>query len=328
MKVIGIESTAHTIGIGIAERTSRGPAFLSNEKRVFRAVGKGFVPAELADHHARHFREVLERALSAADTAIDEIDALAYSKGPGIGTCLRIASTAAGIFSKLSGKPVVGVNHSMAHVEIAKFFAKSRDPLVLYASGGNTQLIMRAGRRYLVIGETLDMGIGNLFDSFARSLNLEYPTGSELERLAAGGKYLQMPYSLKGMNFTFSGLQTNAERLIGKHPEGDIAYSLMETSFAMLCEGVEKALTFTGKKELVACGGVTCNARLREMLSILARERGVSFGCAPNEFNVDNGAMIAYVGLKLLEKNYRPGPGLPGIDQDYRIDKVVLPKGF
>jgi len=140
--------------------------------------------------------------------------------------------------------------------------------------------------------------------------------------------YLPMPYSLKAMNFTFSGLQTYAEKLIGKYPKNDIAYSLMETSFSMICEGVEKALTITGKKELIACGGVACNKRLQEMLSLLATDRGITFGAPSPEFNVDNGAMVAFTGAKLLECGFRPETGEIAINQDYRIDQAKLPKNF
>ena len=328
MKVLGIESTAHTIGIGIVEKANGKTVILANKKSVFKAVGKGFVPTELAGHHAANFGKVLGEALAQSGLHLAGIDAIAYSKGPGIGTCLRVGATAACYMRARTQKPVVGVNHCLAHVEIAKWQAGLADPLVLYVSGGNTQLIIRDGRRYNVIGETLDIGLGNLFDSFARSLKLEHPTGSELEKLASGGKYLPLPYSLKAMNFTFSGLQTYAEKLIGNYPPNDIAYSLMETSFAMVCEGVEKALTITGKKELIACGGVACNKRLQEMLSLLSEDRGVTFGASANEFNVDNGAMVAFTGAKLLECGFKPETREIAINQDYRIDQAKLPKTF
>ncbi|HII53632.1 UGMP family protein [Candidatus Micrarchaeota archaeon CG08_land_8_20_14_0_20_49_17] len=328
MKVLGIESTAHTIGIGVAEKAKGKTAILANKKSVFKAVGKGFVPTELAEHHAANFETVLSDALSESGSCLAGVDAIAYSKGPGIGTCLRVGATAACYLSARTQKPVVGVNHCLAHVEIAKWQAGLADPLVIYVSGGNTQLVVKEDRRYHVIGETLDIGAGNLFDSFARSLKLEHPIGSELEKLATGGKYLPMPYSLKAMNFTFSGLQTYAEKLIGKYPKNDIAYSLMETSFSMICEGVEKALTITGKKELIACGGVACNKRLQEMLSLLATDRGITFGAPSPEFNVDNGAMVAFTGAKLLECGFRPETGEIAINQDYRIDQAKLPKNF
>jgi glycoprotease/Kae1 family metallohydrolase len=196
-------------------------------------------------------------------------------------------------------------------------------PLVLYLSGGNSQILLEGdGGHYHVLGETLDIGIGNLFDNFARAIKMKEAHGSALSKLAEGGKYVPLPYSVKGMNLVFSGLLTAAEKAAHAHPHRDVAYSLMETSFAMTCEAAERALFLTRKKGLVVCGGVAQNRRLQQMLRTMCHEDGLRFGVAPDEFNRDNGAMIAYAG-SLLFKKYGPTPlGKCAPSTNYRIDRM------
>jgi len=198
-----------------------------------------------------------------------------------------------------------------------------KNPLVLYLSGGNSQLLLQDGEGYYgVLGETLDVGIGNLFDSFGRAIKMENAHGSALSKLAEGGKYIPLPYSVKGMNLVFSGLQTAAEKAAKSHPHRDVAYSLMETAFAMTCEVSERGLFLSRKKELIVCGGVAQNRRLQQMLKSMCDEDSVKFGVAPDEFNRDNGAMIAYAGSVLFRRY-----GAMSIDKcvpitNYRIDRM------
>lgn len=200
---------------------------------------------------------------------------------------------------------------------------KLKDALIIYVSGGNTQVLVKEKEFYQVIGETLDIGIGNMFDSFARAIKLEHAHGSALSKLALGGSYVSLPYTVKGLNLAFSGLQTAAERAAMRSTKHkDIAYSLMETAFAMSCEVAERALFLTGKKNLIVCGGVAQNKRLQEMLSQVCKEDGVRFGVAADQYNRDNGAMIAYAGSILYEEF-----GEMRVDEcvpitNYRIDKM------
>ena len=184
------------------------------------------------------------------------------------------------------------------------------------------QLILEKNGFHEVLGETLDIGLGNLFDSFARSIGLKIAHGSAVEKLAKGGKYLPLPYSVKGMNLVFSGLLTAAERAAKKHPKKDVAYSLMETAFAMSCEVTERALFLTKKRSLLVCGGVAQNRRLQKMLKMMCREDNVKFGVSPDEYNRDNGAMIAYTGYVLSKKFKAVSPKDFGPIPDYRIDRM------
>ncbi len=299
MITLGVECTAHTLGVGIV----KDGKVLSNAADVYRPKEEGILPRKAADHHADVFGAVLEKALSDAGMRMEDVDLIAFSQGPGIGSPLAVGIAGARYLAGRFGKKIIGVNHCYAHIAVSEHLTGLRDPLVLYLSGGNSQILVRRAGAWHVLGETLDIGIGNLFDSFGRVIGLKYAHGSQLEKLASGGRYIELPYSVKGMNLVFSGLLTAAEKLHkGGAKRNDLAFSLMETSFAMACEATERALFLTKKKKLICCGGVAQNKRLQEMLGTMCKEDSVEFGVAPNEFNRDNGAMIAYAGEVLFRK--------------------------
>ena len=320
MNVLGIESTAHTLGIGI----TKGGKVVSNVIDMHREDDGGITPRKTADHHERMFTEVLSRSLKEAKLEMNNIDLIAFAQGPGIGAPLRVGVVGAKYLAGKYSKKIIGVNHPYAHIKIAEKYSKLKNPLVLYISGGNTQILLeKKPFEFQILGETFDIGVGNLFDSFGRRVGMKNAHGSILEELAQKGKYIELPYSVKGMNLVFSGLLTAAER---KYKEGDkledVVYTLMETSFAELCEATERALFLTKKKGLIVCGGVAQNKRLKEMLKIMCDEDSIEFGYAPDEFNRDNGAMIAYAG-ELLYKKFKNRPiNYWEADQNYRITQI------
>lgn len=318
MKVLGIECTAHTLGMGI----TNDKKVLCNVMDTYKAKKEGMVPRKVADHHAETFEKVLQEALDGAAIEIEEIDLIAFSQGPGIGAPLAVGNAGAKYLALKYGKKLMGVNHCYAHAKISEDFTGLKNPLVLYLSGGNSQILVQNNKFYSILGETLDIGIGNMFDSFARAIGMEYAHGAALAKLAEKGTYVTLPYTVKGMNLVFSGLQTQAEKLAKTHRKEDVAYSLMETSFAMTCEATERALFLTKKKKLVVCGGVAQNRRLQEMLRIMCKEDDVKLGIASDEFNRDNGTMIAYAGM-VLYKKYGAMP-IEKCDPitNYRIDKM------
>jgi len=282
-----------------------------------------------ADHHAEFFQPTLSEALSKSGVQLSDVDLFSFSRGPGIGQCLRVSCTGAKFLAAKQGKPILGVNHCHAHLEISRGLLGMEDPLYVYVSGANTQLITenRSGRpegepRFCVLGETLDMGLGNLFDVFAREAAFDYPHGSEVARRASQGEYFQLPYTVKGMNFAFAGLLTSAVRAIGKHSTEDICHSLMETAFAEICEAAERALCLTGKSEVTVCGGVAQNQRFCEMLSKVCEGQGARFGVAAPEYNADNGAMISYTALQEWEGGKREKLEDLKPDGYWRIDQV------
>jgi N6-L-threonylcarbamoyladenine synthase len=319
MKVLGIECTAHTLSMGVIEN---GRA-LSNVIDTYSGASEGLIPRKMADHHAESFARVLAKCLADANVRMADVGLVAFSQGPGIGAPLSAGIAGAKYLALRFGKPLVGVNHCFAHAKISEHLCKMDKPLILYLSGGNSQILLEdAGGYYHVLGETLDIGIGNLFDSFARTIKMEHAHGSALSELAEGGKYFGLPYTVKGMNLVFSGLLTAAEKAARSHPHRDVARSLMETSFAMTCEVAERALYLSRKKSLLVCGGVAQNRRLQGMLKSMCIDDGVKFGVAPDEFNRDNGAMIAYAG-SLLYKRYGAMPVAQCVPiTNYRIDRM------
>ncbi|MCK4319736.1 tRNA (adenosine(37)-N6)-threonylcarbamoyltransferase complex transferase subunit TsaD [Candidatus Micrarchaeota archaeon] len=322
MIVLGIESTAHTIGMGISSNKN----IIANENHMYKPKKEGLIPRKMADHHAEWFPLLFKRIMK--NRNMEDVDAIAFSQGPGIGSPLSIGYFAARYLAIRYKKQVIGVNHPYAHLKIGEQSTGLRNPLVLYLSGGNSQILFEGKNGLQVVGETLDIGIGNLFDSFAREIKMKYAHGSALAELAEEGKYIKLPYNVKGMNFVFGGLLTKSIDMVkkGKRKQ-DVAFSLMETSFSMVCEALERALYLTKRKSILLCGGVAQNKRLQEMVSVMAEEAGVKFGVGPDEYNKDNGAMIAYTG-ELLYKYKKPVDFWKPLT-DYRIEdmrKVLLKK--
>ena len=322
MAVLGIESSAHTFGAGIVEHGK----ILANEKSMYNITNKGMIPAEVGDFHITNATSVIGRALVASGLRIDDLTGIGYTRGPGIGPCLQVGMLTAKTLALKLDIPIVPVNHGLAHVEITKHAALLNDPLALYVSGGNSQILKfdRKAHRYMVLGETFDIGIGNMLDAFGRNLGLKHAWGSEIEKLALRGRYVPLPYTVKGMDFAFTGLLTKASGLVGKEKKEDLCYSMQETSFAMLCEATERAMLLTKSRELCVCGGVAQNSRLAEMLGIMAREHGARFARAPNEYNSDNGAMIAFVAEKMLRRGMEVEMRKCDFQQRYRVDEAVL----
>ncbi len=294
--ILGIESTAHTFGVAVC---SKGK-ILSNVRDMYTTKTGGIVPLDSAKHHRECCDRLLSEALEKAGIDEKKITAIAFSQGPGIPPCLL-----AGIHfvKKLAARldvPVVPVNHCVAHLEIGRLTG-AKDPVLLYASGANTQIIAYAAEKYRVFGETLDIGVGNFIDTFARHAGIGFPGGPKIAELAAkcGEKdYIELPYSIKGMDVSFAGIQTKLKQMLDRkeHSLEKLSYSMQETVFAMLIEASERALAHTGKKELLLGGGVACNSRLQEMARIMCEERGCKFFCPERQYLVDNSGMIAYLG--------------------------------
>src|SRR3990167_6531588 len=293
---LGIESTAHTFGCGIID--DKGKIY-ANVTDAYKTESGGIHPSEAKLHHENAKDRVVEDALKAANLKLDEIGLVSFSQGPGLAPCLLVGLRKSTELAKKLNVPIIVVNHCIAHLEIGKLLTKAKDPVLLYPSGANTQVIAYEGGKYRVFGETLDQGVGNFIDAFARHIGLGFPGGPKIEKLALTSKnYVELPYVVKGMDVSFSGILTNLKHKYDsrKFEVEDLAFSLQETVFAMLVEVSERAMAHTGKKELVLGGGVACNKRLQQMCRIMCEERNAKFFVPPNSLLVDNGAMIAYLG--------------------------------
>ena len=320
MICLGIESSAHTIGVGIV----RGRRVLANERSTYQPKYEGIHPRKAADFLSKEFESVLESALEKSCVQLGEVDLVAFTMGPGLGACLKIGLIGAKMLAQMLDTPVLGVNHALAHIEIARTLYRCRDPLVVYVSGGNTQIIVLEEGHYRVMGETLDIGLGNLIDSVGRSMSLKHAHGSVIEEMAKKGSYIPLPYSVKGMDLVFTGLLTEAQNSLRTHRKEDVCYSLQETAFSMLVEAAERALALTKRKELILCGGVAQNRRLQEMLREMAKPHGCRLFVTEGQFNADNGAMIAMTANLMYKAGVRMKLSECRAVQKMRVDEVKV----
>jgi N6-L-threonylcarbamoyladenine synthase/protein kinase Bud32 len=318
--VLGIEGTAHTVGCGILD----GKRILSSVSSTYSPPRGGIHPREAAVHHAEKIVPVIQESLGKAGISIEDVDLIAFSMGPGLGPCLRVAATAARALALRHRIPLLGVNHPLGHIEIGRMLSGADDPVMLYVSGGNTQVIAHMQGRYRVFGETVDIGLGNMLDKIARDFGYPFPGGPKIESLAASGhKLLDLPYSVMGMDTSFSGIYTAAKRYreLGETDE-DVCFSIQETAFAMLVEVTERALDYLGKSEILLAGGVAKNKRLRDMISRMSEENGCTSYLTDPEYCMDNGAMIARAGQLMYESGQRQSLEQTSVNQNFRIDQV------
>ena len=330
MFCLGIESTAHTFACSVIKFSAyeKFPNILSDVRDTFKAPdGSGIHPREAARHHASVAIEVLKQSLASSKIKYKDLDIVAYSAGPGLGPCLRIGAVIARSISSFYDIKLIPINHALGHIELGMSLTGGQDSLVLLVSGGHTMILVFNSKRWRVIGETLDITLGQLLDQFGRYLGLASPCGSEIESLAtkSSNNYISLPYSLKGNDVTFSGLLSAAKRLIStnKYSNEDICYSIQETAFAMITEAVERALSATEKKELLVVGGVSANKKLSDMLKLACFRHKVKFNSCPVSFAGDNAVQIAWTGILsyLKSKNF-VDISKSFVNQSWRVDSV------
>jgi N6-L-threonylcarbamoyladenine synthase len=271
MICLGIESTAHTYGVGIVQSGRNGVEFLANERDTFKPpAGWGIEPVKAAKHHRELKDKLLNEALARAGIGPECVDLVAWSQGPGFAPCLLVGKEAAFDFAEKYNKPIVGINHCIAHIEIGRHFAGGCDPVTLYVSGANTQVLAFAAGRYRCFGETMDIGIGNALDKFGRESGMKFPAGPKVEQLAKTGKWIGMPYVVKGMDLSFSGITTEAlKKLKAGQKMEDVCFSFQESAFAMLAEVSERAMAHTENHvQGKGCGLLPCAEGVR------GRQRG------------------------------------------------------
>lgn len=326
---LGIESTAHTFSCSIIEYNIIGGKgkILSEERSVYKAPsGSGIHPREASRHHMDKSPEILRKCLKSANLVPKKLDIISYAAGPGLGPCLRVGAVIARALSSFYGKPLIPVNHALGHVELGIMLTGCSDPLVLLVSGGHTMILAFSNRRWRVFGETLDITIGQLLDQFGRYIDLSSPCGNKIEELAINSshEYIPLPYIVKGNDVSFSGILTASKSLIKKgFDKYNVCFSLQETSFAMLTEVVERALSFTQKKELLIVGGVSANRRLVDMLEQASKRQDTKLYSCPIIYSGDNGSQIAWTGLCDYHSNHRNIEIENSfINQSWRLDSV------
>lgn len=388
---LGIEGSANKIGVGVVAIDGE---IRSNVRRTYvTPPGTGFLPRETAIHHKEHVIGLVKKAMEEAQITPKDLACICYTKGPGMGAPLSVGCMVARVLSLLWQVPLVGVNHCVAHIEMGRIVTGAANPIVLYASGGNTQVIAYSEKRYRIFGETIDIAVGNCLDRIARALDIpnDPAPGYNVEQLAKigasrqhrerkegddeelRGALLELPYVVKGMDMSFSGLLSFVEALTkhphfrptpgmqpwtpsmgtttaasapaGKRSRGggnnggpaanldiepfdkcDVCFSVQETIFAMLIEATERAMAQCGISDVLIVGGVGCNTRLQEMMTIMVKARGGHCYDMDDRYCIDNGAMIAYAGL--VEHVHGNGTFTPlkssTVTQRFRTDEVYV----
>ncbi|MFW5938386.1 MAG: bifunctional N(6)-L-threonylcarbamoyladenine synthase/serine/threonine protein kinase [Halanaeroarchaeum sp.] len=319
MHVLGIEGTAWAASAAVYDDET-DEVFIETD--AYQPESGGIHPREAAEHMREAIPGVVETALEAAT---GPIDAVAFSRGPGLGPCLRIVGTAARSLAQTLDVPLVGVNHMVAHLEIGRHRSGFESPVCLNVSGANAHVLGYRNGRYRVLGETMDTGAGNAIDKFTRHVGWTHPGGPKVEAAASDGEYVDLPYVVKGMDFSFSGIMSAAKQAYDDGvPVEDVCYGLQETMFAMLTEVAERALSLTGRDELVVGGGVAQNQRLQEMLADMAAQRGAELHIPEPRFLRDNAGMIAVLGATMAAAGDTIPVAESNVDADFRPDQVPV----
>lgn len=376
---LGLESSANKLGVGIVlhpahssnndlpsphdsahsdddafdsavskKYSSQSVQILANLRHTFNSPpGTGFLPKDTAAHHRQWVVRLVKQAIKQAKVQVEDIDCICYTKGPGMGAPLSVAAMAARMLSQLWDKPLIGVNHCVGHIEMGRAITGADNPVVLYVSGGNTQVIAYSAQRYRIFGEALDIAVGNCLDRFARVLNIpnDPAPGYNIEQLAKHGNVLlELPYAVKGMDVSFSGILARVEEMGRRLQSGsqtpdqpwtdpetgkpitthDLCFTLQETVFAMLVEITERAMAHVGASQVLIVGGVGCNERLQQMMGMMAAERGGSVYAIDERFCIDNGIMIAHAGLLQWKMGFRTELKESTFTQRFRTDEVLI----
>lgn len=327
MRVLGLETSCDETGVALydSERGLLADALFS-QIELHRVFG-GVVPELASRDHVRRLLPLIREVLAQANCSAQDIDAVAYTAGPGLVGALLVGASCAQALALGWGVPALGVHHMEGHLLAPMLEAQPPAfPFVaLLVSGGHTQLIAVEGiGRYQLLGESIDDAAGEAFDKTAKLLGLPYPGGPEIARLAAQGvagrfKFPRPMTDRPGLDFSFSGLKTAALNAwqhcqeagqADDQTRADIALAFQQAVVDTLTIKCQRAVQQTGLQRLVIAGGVSANQSLRQSLEAMLAARGGQVFYARPQFCTDNGAMIAYAGCQRLLAGQSEGPAI------------------
>jgi len=236
---------------------------------------------------------------------------------------LDVGAVMARALSQKHDIPLIGVNHCLAHISIGKRTTAAEEPTTLYLSGGNSQILDLRNGRYRIVGETLDIALGNALDKLGRKMGYPHPGGPEIEKLAdQTDEIIELSYPIKGMDLSFSGIVTETQRKIGQVDDDVLANSFQEHAYSVAVEALERAMSQENSDEALLTGGVAMNSRLREMVELMCEQRGAKAYVPPMEYCMDNGAMIAHQGMLELKAGNETSIEESEKRPNWRPDKV------
>ncbi|WP_253449495.1 tRNA (adenosine(37)-N6)-threonylcarbamoyltransferase complex transferase subunit TsaD [Halomonas sp. Y3] len=344
MRVLGIETSCDETGVALFDTEHGLVADALYSQVAMHAEYGGVVPELASRDHTRRLLPLIQQVLDEAGLSRSELDAIAYTAGPGLVGALMVGAATAHGMARALGIPVLGVHHMEGHL-LAPMLEDERPefPFVaLLVSGGHTQLVeVRGLGRYTLLGESVDDAAGEAFDKAAKMLGLDYPGGPQVARLAEQGdpgrfRFPRPMTDRPGLDFSFSGLKTHtltairqleASGGLDNQARADVARAFEEAVVDTLVIKCRRALDQTGLKRLVMAGGVSANARLRERLEHECEKRRARSYYPRGRFCTDNGAMIAYVGAQRLLAGERDEQGVMKAVPRWPMDTLEAPAG-
>ena len=327
--ILGIESSCDETSISIVKNGHEEIATTISTQMDTHAEFGGVVPEIASRMHTENITLVLEDLLSKANMNICDVDAIAVTYAPGLLGSLLVGIEFAKTLSLVYGKPLIKVHHIAGHIFANNLVKKIEYPsLALVVSGGHTEIVkMNSEYDFEVLGTTLDDAVGECFDKVARVLDLKYPGGPNIERIAEVGKNtykLPIPMNNDELNFSFSGLKSAVINLVHNERQRgneiikeDLACSFQTIAIDELIRKVELAVKKTGIKRLIVAGGVSANKHLRNELTKLCDEIKVDLSIPPLKYCTDNATMIACAAYPQYLKNDFCGLDINGKSQEY-----------
>lgn len=326
--ILGIESSCDETSASIVKNgTEEISTVISSQIDVHKNYG-GVVPEIASRHHVKNITIVLEECLEKANMKMEDIDAIAITYGPGLIGSLLIGLETAKTLSFIYNKPLIPVHHIAGHIYANSLVKKLQFPLLaIVVSGGHTEIIeMKKHYQFQKLGGTLDDAIGECYDKVARVIDLEYPGGPKLDKLASEGKdtyKLPIPLRDESYNFSFSGLKSavinlahNEEQRGNRLRKEDLATSFQKVAIESITSKVRKAIIDKKIKNVIVAGGVAANKGLRTAMQELTKELGVDLSIPPMKYCTDNGTMIAAAGYYAYLEGRRADLNLNSKSQD------------
>ncbi len=328
--ILGIESSCDETACAITDNGKLLANVISSQIDVHRKYG-GVMPEIASRLHLENVGCVIQEALEKANVKMEDVTAIAVTRGPGLIGALHVGLQAAKTLALIYKKPLIPVHHLTGHIYANEFIKPLKFPLLaVVVSGGNTELVyMKNHLEFEIIGETKDDAIGESYDKVARVLGLPYPGGVEIDRLAKNGKHtykLPTPLHDGSLDFSYSGLKTavinlvhNLEQKGEKIIIEDMAKSFQDVAVGMVLDRVKKATKLYDVKEIVLAGGVSANSYLRQEIQEQYKDSGIEVEIPPIWCTTDNAAMIAKVGEYLYKEKVFASLEV-GVDPSWRIE--------